>query len=313
MLRRNVLIFHNAALGDFLMTWPLAIALGRVAAQSRIIYVTAAQKGRLAERVIHVEFNDIENGWHALHGDAAELPETPTKLLKSAQMVFVFAQSPDDAFLANVRSVAGEIPITQIVPNPAPGAGVHVLQHQLAQLSRLAIVRQGVEQVQTHVRTNGLWSTPPKHPQRVVIHPGSGAARKNWPIEKFVEVATQLMSQGRDVVWLAGEVERERFDAATFAAMRQTGRVDEPADTLALFDAITDAGAYVGNDSGPTHLSAMLGRPTVALYGPTSDPAAWSPVGPRVKVLGFEASADEVVAAIPWLGGIPSKTESDDD
>ena len=42
---------------------------------------------------------------------------------------------------------------------------------------------------------------------------------------------------------------------------------------------------FVGNDSGTTHLAAMLGAPTVALFGPT-DPAVWAPTGPRVRVLG---------------------------
>ena len=49
-LRRNVLIFHQAALGDFVVTWPLAVALGRLFPQSRVLYVTHASKGQLAER-----------------------------------------------------------------------------------------------------------------------------------------------------------------------------------------------------------------------------------------------------------------------
>ena len=41
---------------------------------------------------------------------------------------------------------------------------------------------------------------------------------------------------------------------------------------------------YLGNDSGITHLAAMLGVPTVAIFGPT-DPKIWRPVGPLVKVI----------------------------
>src|SRR5579884_786892 len=41
---------------------------------------------------------------------------------------------------------------------------------------------------------------------------------------------------------------------------------------------------YLGNDSGITHLAALLGVPTIALFGP-SDPAIWHPVGPAVKVI----------------------------
>ena len=41
---------------------------------------------------------------------------------------------------------------------------------------------------------------------------------------------------------------------------------------------------YLGNNSGITHLAAMLGVPTVAIFGPTN-PKIWRPVGPFVKVI----------------------------
>ena len=85
MLRRNILIFHQAALGDFVVSWPLALALGRLFPQSRIMYVTAGQKGKLAEKAIRTESIDVENGWHHLHGDAPSLPEPARKTLGNAQ------------------------------------------------------------------------------------------------------------------------------------------------------------------------------------------------------------------------------------
>src|SRR5437867_3510753 len=49
--RRNILIFHQAALGDFVVTWPLAVALSRMFPQSRVVYVSASSKGKLADHV----------------------------------------------------------------------------------------------------------------------------------------------------------------------------------------------------------------------------------------------------------------------
>ena len=71
--RRNVLIFHAGALGDFVLTWPLALALGRVYPQSRVYYVTHGSKAALAEKVLRVEGSDIEGGWSALHSPDAAL------------------------------------------------------------------------------------------------------------------------------------------------------------------------------------------------------------------------------------------------
>src|SRR5947207_8441506 len=78
LIRRHVLIFHQAALGDFVVTWPIAVALGRMFPQSRISYVTHASKGQLASRVIGVESMDVEQGWHLLHAENASLPESNT-------------------------------------------------------------------------------------------------------------------------------------------------------------------------------------------------------------------------------------------
>ena len=55
MLRRNVLIFHQGALGDFVLTWPLAMALSRLFPQSRVMYVAASQKGALAVVTLDAE------------------------------------------------------------------------------------------------------------------------------------------------------------------------------------------------------------------------------------------------------------------
>jgi ADP-heptose:LPS heptosyltransferase len=61
------------------------------------------------------------------------------------------------------------------------------------------------------------------------------------------------------------------------------------------------AGLYVGNDSGVSHLAAAAGCPTVALFGPT-DPALWSPVGPRVRAIRSRTGAMDGLAIDEVLG-----------
>ncbi len=294
MLRRNVLIFHNAALGDFVMTWPVAMAMGRVLAQSRIVYVTSSQKGQLAERLISVEYNDVENGWHGLHqDDPSSLAETPAKLLKSMQMAIVFSQARDDRFIGNVQRIAGDAPVLHLSPNPP--AGVHVWQHQLAQLESSPVLRSAVEQVQKVVADQGVVASPAKG-KTVIIHPGSGAGRKNWPIDRFVEVAMMLKAKGREVIVTLGEVERDRLGSAA-DRLAGVAKLRHCETTHDLLDALGGASAYIGNDSGPTHLAAAMGKRVVALFGPTSDAASWRPMGPGVRVLSFDQSPADVVKA----------------
>jgi len=68
------------------------------------------------------------------------------------------------------------------------------------------------------------------------------------------------------------------------------------------------AAAYVGNDSGPTHLAAALGTPTVAIFGPT-DPVQFAPRGRSVRVIHAarleDISAPDVLAALDGLAPLP--------
>src|SRR5437764_6858682 len=108
-LRRNILVFHLGALGDFVVTWPLAITLARIYPQSRIFYVTHGQKGALAERVLRTESADVEAGWHHLFADAAALPEPAARLLAGAHTVVSFvAADPAGTWARNVQKLAPE-------------------------------------------------------------------------------------------------------------------------------------------------------------------------------------------------------------
>src|SRR4051812_33953117 len=104
MLRRNVLIFHAGALGDFILTWPIAMAALRIFAQSRVFYVTQSEKGKLAERVLGTEAKDSEGGWPPLFADPAKLPDPARRALEGTQLIINFVASESDPWTANARS-----------------------------------------------------------------------------------------------------------------------------------------------------------------------------------------------------------------
>jgi ADP-heptose:LPS heptosyltransferase len=117
-------------------------------------------------------------------------------------------------------------------------------------------------------------------PGFLAAHPGSGAARKNWPPERFGEV--MRASAGGDA-WLL--VRGPADEAAVAPLQAAPGAVVADGLPLRVLGAILGrAGSYLGNDSGVSHLAAAFGAPTLALFGPT-DPGVWSPVGPRVRTL----------------------------
>ena len=102
----------------------------------------------------------------------------------------------------------------------------------------------------------------------IAIHPFSGSPRKNWPLDRYQELARHL---DWPVQWCAGP--EEQLDGAV--------RIANLYD-LACW--LATARRYVGNDSGITHLAAAAGVPVIAIFGPT-DPAVWAPRGKSVRVV----------------------------
>lgn len=281
-LARNVLIFHSGALGDFVLSFPVALALARLYPTSRVRYVTPASKGRLASQVLGVEWADVESGFSSLYADGAAVPEAVAKLVAGSHRIVSYASSPGDVFSRRVAELAPRATLMHLRTIPAE-AGVHALKHVCSQCSAERAVGGAVEQIAGLLARQGLvrraWGG-----RGVVIHPGAGSEAKCWPVENFRELALRLKDAGTDVRFVLGEVERERMPGAERRALESCGDVVVPGDYVGLLEELLSAAAFVGNDSGPGHLAAMAGVPTVSLFGPT-DPGVWSPVGPTVEVI----------------------------
>ena len=104
----------------------------------------------------------------------------------------------------------------------------------------------------------------------LAVHPGSGSPAKNWPAERFADVARRL-SGGRPWLLVLGPAEAQTAEWPGAVVAREW-----PLRLLGA--ALSRAGLFLGNDSGVAHLAAASGAPTLTLFGPT-DPALWAPVG----------------------------------
>jgi heptosyltransferase-3 len=156
-----------------------------------------------------------------------------------------------------------------------------------------------------------------------VLLPGSGSPRKNWP--GFGELASGLRAAGFAVVLVGGLADEEALAVARRGAGEGVAVVaGQPLERVAGL--LAEAAVVVANDSGPAHLAAALGVPTLALFGP-SDPRRWRPRGPRAQVVALgepcadchanaipicrhgdrwrERSAEPVLAQVLAIGGVP--------
>ncbi|MCZ8277131.1 MAG: glycosyltransferase family 9 protein [Acetobacteraceae bacterium] len=134
-------------------------------------------------------------------------------------------------------------------------------------------------------------------PERfALLIPGASPGRpaKRWPVAQFAALAAAL-----DVpaVILGGPTEAGLGAAitdATHNARDLTGKTSF-ADIAAL---ARRAAFCIGNDTGPTHLAAVAGCPTLALFGEDSDPALCAPRGPCVAVLRHQPLAALTLAEV---------------
>jgi hypothetical protein len=133
----------------------------------------------------------------------------------------------------------------------------------------------------------------------VVIQPGSGGQHKCWNLDNFLSVAKELRSKGVEVVFLLGPAEQERLGSNTINSIKSIVRCLADLTLTQVVYLLSCSDAFIGNDSGITHLAAGMGIRTIAVFGPTN-PAVYKPVGPAVTVFTVDkkAFADKPSAAL---------------
>ena len=116
----------------------------------------------------------------------------------------------------------------------------------------------------------------------VILNPGAGWGAKQWPAERYGEVAQELARQGLHPILNFGPGE-EALAKVAEAASAGTARAlsFSVGELIAL---MRRARLFIGGDTGPMHLAAALHVPIVALFGPT-DPARNGPYGTSSTVL----------------------------
>jgi heptosyltransferase III len=123
-----------------------------------------------------------------------------------------------------------------------------------------------------------------------VIHPVAATNKKTWAAEGFLAVAEHLCAHGIEPVFVGTPAD----DLRPFAACRrQVGSLSELKSLLA------SATLFIGNDSGPAHMAAAFGLPTIVIFS-DSDPEIWAPWRTQSEVLICPAT-ERVLSALARL------------
>jgi ADP-heptose:LPS heptosyltransferase len=118
----------------------------------------------------------------------------------------------------------------------------------------------------------------------VCVHPTAGNDMKQWPIEYFAAVADRLVEDDGASIVLIGGPGEESIGAELLRRMRHADAATSLIGQLPLADLpalLVQCSLFLGNDSGPKHIAAGLGVPTVAVQSGSVDVHEWGPVGPQ--------------------------------
>jgi heptosyltransferase-2 len=264
--------------------------------------VALALTSGVADATRSIEYGPLSS-FFAPDGELA--PEL-IQYFASSQQVISYLFDPDEIFATNLKRAGVR---NLIVGSPKISDAKHAARQLARPLEKLALY------LEDPAATLPLPRSGERDPATIAIHPGSGSERKNWPIERFVEVAQQLLTPNdrRKLLIVGGEADGARLKTLREKLPNERVKFAENLPLPALAARLQNCGFFLGHDSGISHLAAAVGTPSLLLFGPT-DPAIWAPANPQVRVLRAlgltmnEIETAEVLAALQELMRIGIRT-----
>ncbi len=274
----RVLVFRGGAIGDFILTLPAIRLLRETIAGCHlevIGYPSIAELARsagLADSIRSLDHRTMA----PLFAKNAPIDEALAEHLRSFNLVVTFLYDPDGLFRATMERV-GVKTLIECQPR-VQNEGTHASRQLAKGLEKIAMFLEDEHLHRAHFERRA--DAKP----RIAIHLGSGSEKKNWPLENWLRLADEL--DGEDIVFITGEAEEARGVSSSGFSPSVTLWHSLPLTELAT--RLATCTAFLGHDSGISHLAAACGVPSLLLFGPT-DPAVWAPPQPWVRVLREES------------------------
>lgn len=129
------------------------------------------------------------------------------------------------------------------------------------------------------------WSCRIRSRMRLAVCIGSSRSYKNWPISAFAELCSMCEHElDAQITLIMGPREESVHSPSALRAFSPNVQRVTSIPLAEVAELLLTHSVYVGNDTGVSHLAALIGVPTVVLFGSTA-PERWAPIGPRVHSL----------------------------
>ena len=279
----RILICRLSAIGDCILTMPLASALRRQFPGAFIAWAVQGASAPLIEEhpdvdlAIKISKQELRSPlglWRLrqrLRSQRFDLAFDPQGLTKSALVSWLSGAPRRIGFARHVGREISPWLQTQLVPSRHP----HVVDRYLELLESLGIRADKAEfrfpaSAAARGKLAPFLNQPLLQLGFAVVNPGAGWDSKLWPAERYAEVAEYLATGhglSTVVVW-AGD--RERAWGEEIVAQANGHAILAPKTSLLeLGELLRNARLFVGSDTGPLHMAAAVGVSCVGIYGPT--------------------------------------------
>jgi heptosyltransferase-3 len=308
----KILVIRGGAIGDFILTLPALTALRETFPNIHLEvlgYPHIAQlalAGGLADQVRSIDARAMAS-FFAKNGP---LPESLTEYFAGFALIVSYLYDPDHIFQENVgRASKAQFLVGSYRPDEQ--AGEHAARVFLRPLERLAIfdadpvprltLGRGAAGPSDSELPLATGDSEPFTGPWVALHPGSGSQRKNWPESSWAALLRILAEQtALGLLLVGGEAEGDRLRRLSAPLPQERVRVLQSAPLTEVARVLQRAAAFVGHDSGISHLAGALGLPGLVLWGETN-PEIWRPQGEQLHVLRWPAGLSALPPATVWL------------
>jgi hypothetical protein len=291
----DTLVIHPGAVGDVLQAVPALEALGRLG--HRMTFAGQPRLGELLQGsglvLAATSFDSF--GLDALFADVPVPDRLASRLARFRRVVSWFG-AREPGYVERLSALVRDVIVAPPVPDD--DSLLTVWEHLVetlsawdvagpAELHSLATTERWRIAARTALMTLGVDESRPL----LIAHPGAGARWKQAPTARFAKALERMVAgAGLEVVVHQGPADAAAVDALVTTLGIPVHRYLEPTLTE-LAGALALAQAYLGSDSGVSHLAACVGTPSVILYPPETL-RRWAPWAPSAVALGVGSEGD---------------------
>jgi len=292
---QSILVFHQGALGDFILALPALEALRKAFPRAKSVIMGYPRILELVHERFYADnvFSVDQKGMASFFHREGNLDFTLSEFFKTFDLIVVFGKDGEGTVVGNLKRVSrGRI--LSVNSFPPWEEKIHITDHLLKQFEQYGIPPSGPNPRLYLQKSDREWArnfweskgvTPGERSKVFILHPGSGSKKKAWPLDRFVTLARILQDRLRSkALIILGPAEGPDVRKAFETTGPNAPVVAKGLTLLQLASVMDGCRFFVGNDSGISHMAAALGLPTLAIFGPT-DQRVWSPRGEETFVV----------------------------